>query len=533
MTFYLLISALVIILCLFCNKLSNKIGLPALLIFIGIGVLFGSDGIFKIYFDDYNFAETVCSVALIFIMFFGGFCTNWNIAKPVINKAVSLSTLGVILTAFLVALFSTYVFKFDFLTGLLIGSLLSSTDAASVFSILRLHKLNLKNGLASILEIESGSNDPFAFIMTMLTLTLMGVGSHGSIITFIFKEVIFGLIIGVLIGLAGIYILSKVDLKGDGLDTIFVFALALSAYALPVTIGGNGYLSVYISGLMLGNSNIKNKISLVHFFNGITGLAQMIIFFILGLLSFPGQLPEIFLTALLIMLFLTFIARPIVVFIILKPFKVNIKQILFISFSGLRGAASIVFAIIVIASGAKLSIDIYHIVFLVAIFSILFQGTLLPYVAKKLDVVDNEEDVFKTFTDYNEVTDMELVQIKVTRDTDFLNKKLCDLSLPKKMLIVMIKRGEDSIVPNGNTMLREGDIIIFNAKLYNDDDNIKLKEVKAEDRPDWINKSISEITFKNKRRLIVMIKRGEKTVIPRGNTKIRKDDILVLSGFDE
>lgn len=531
MNLYVLMVSVVIVICLFFSKLSNKFGIPTLLVFIGVGILFGEDGIFKVYFNNYDIAEDICTIALLFIMFYGGFCTNWKIARPVIGPAIIMSTIGTVLTALIMGLFCFYVLKVNMLTGLLIGSILSSTDAASVFSILRLHKLNLKGGLASLLEIESGSNDPFAYILIMLTLSLMGV-VKSSVPLLLFKQLGSGICFGLIIGLIGVYILKKINFRKDELDSVFVFAIALISYALPVYIGGNGYLSVYICGLILGNSEIKNKTSLVPFFSGITNLAQIIIFFLLGLLSSIHKIPDIFAFSVFISLFLTFVARPVVSYILLKPFKMDLKKIFFVSAAGLRGAASIVFAIIVIAYDVNINMDIYHIVFLTAIFSILIQGTFLPFFARKLNIVDSNEDVFKTFNDYKEDNDLQLVQIKVTKDTGFINKRLCDVRLASKILIVMIKRGNKFITPNGDTIIKEGDILIFNARLYKEEDGVKLKEVNAFEHKEWIDKSVSDIVFKNKRRLIVMIKRGENMIIPKGDTIIEKNDVLILSGFE-
>lgn len=246
----LLLCAVILILCLAGNRLSQKFGVPALLLFMGLGMLFGSDGLFKIPFDNYQFAEQICSIALIFIMFYGGFGTNWNAAKPVAVRAVLLSSAGVILTAALTGLFCYFILRFAFLESMLIGAVISSTDAASVFSILRSKKLNLKEHTASLLEIESGSNDPFSYMLTVIILTLMqGSSSTGSIAYLIFSQVVYGAIFGVVIAIAAIWILRRLSFSQSGMDTIFVLAVALLSYAIPSALGGNGYLSAYITGI--------------------------------------------------------------------------------------------------------------------------------------------------------------------------------------------------------------------------------------------------------------------------------------------
>lgn len=279
MPVYLLIASVVIIACVVLNRVSSKLGIPMLLAFIVLGMVFGSDGLVKIPFDNYIVAEDVCSVALIFIMFYGGFGTKWSQAKPVVGKAVLLSTVGVILTALLTGTFCYFVLHMALLESFLVGSVISSTDAASVFYILRSKKLNLKYNTASLLEVESGSNDPCSYMLTAILLTFMSAKADaGKVLYLIFSQLVYGVIFGLIIAAAALWVLKKFPFHTDGFDTAFVLAAALFAYALPSAVNGNGYLSVYIVGIILGNSNIKNKITLVHFFDGITTLMQVLIF---------------------------------------------------------------------------------------------------------------------------------------------------------------------------------------------------------------------------------------------------------------
>ena len=282
----LLLCAVVLIACILAGRLSQKAGVPALLLFMALGMLFGSDGLLRIPFDDFTVAEQTCSVALIFIMFYGGFGTRWEAARPAAVRAVALSTLGVAATALLTGLFCHFVLGFQPLVSFLIGAVISSTDAASVFSILRSKKLSLRYHTASLLELESGSNDPVSYMLTMIALSLMGVGENGNLAGMIFAQVAFGIVLGVAVAGLAILVLRWLPLA-DGLDSIFVLAAALLSYALPAAVGGNGYLGAYLAGILLGNAKIPHKVSLVHFFDGLTGLAQIMIFFLLGLLSYP------------------------------------------------------------------------------------------------------------------------------------------------------------------------------------------------------------------------------------------------------
>ena len=310
MNFYILLFSVVIILCVICNRISNKLGVPVLLIFIALGMFFGSDGVIKIPFDNFVLAENVCTAALIFIMFYGGFGTKWKAAKPVAAKAVLMSTAGVVMTAFLVGLFCHFVIGINFQESLLLGALVGSTDAASVFSILRSKRLNLKYHTASLLEVESGSNDPCAYMLTMIMLSIIGGDSMTvpHLIYLVFAQIVYGAATGVIAAVVTGFIMKKVSFATQGFDTIFVFAMVLLAYAVPSEIGGNGYLSVYIFGIILGNMELIHKKPMVNFFDGLTGLMQMLLFFLLGLLSFPSVLPQVLLPAVAIALFLTLVA---------------------------------------------------------------------------------------------------------------------------------------------------------------------------------------------------------------------------------
>lgn len=529
MTSYILLVAAVILLCLSLNKMSNKLGIPMLLAYILLGMMFGTDGILKIPFDNFTIAEQICTVSLIFIMFYGGFGTNWKQAKPVAGKAVLLSTVGVILTAVTTGAFCHFILRMDFWESMLIGSVISSTDAASVFSILRSKRLNLKNNTASMLEVESGSNDPCSYMLTVIILTIMsGELSGSSLVVMIFSQIIFGILVGVVVALAAAFILKKVNFATDGFDTIFVFSMALVSYAGASMINGNGYLAAYIAGIILGNTPLHHKKSLVHFFDGITGLMQMLIFFLLGLLAYPSQLPRILPIALAIAVFLTFVARPVSVFAILMPFRCPVKQQLLVSWAGLRGAASIVFAIMATVSPAYTKNDLFHIVIFIVLFSISIQGTLLGLVAKKLDMIDENGNVMKTFSDYSDEMPVEFVKISIKAGHPWENRKIKDLTSLPDLLLVLILRGEERIIPNGNTVVLAGDKIVLSALSPEENLGICLTEIPIEKDSKWIGKPLSRIKL-GEEKLVLVLKRNEKVVIPNGNTVIRENDVLVIS----
>ena len=321
MTTILWLTAVVILGCVLFQRLSGKVGVPALLFFILLGMFFGTDGVVKIPFDNFELAQNVCSVALLFIMFYGGFGTNVRSARPVAAQAVLLSSVGTALTAGLVGVFCHFVLGVALWESFLIGAVISSTDAASVFSVLRSRHLNLKYHTASLLEVESGSNDPFSYMLTTIVLSVMhGGSSGGQFAAMLAAQIGYGVLFGVVLALAARWALGRFRFSA-GFDAVFAVAVALLSYVLPEMLGGNGYLSVYLTGMILGNSRIPNKSGLVHFFDAATALMQMVLFFLLGLLAFPSQLPRIAPRALLIALFLTFVARPAVVALLLTPFR--------------------------------------------------------------------------------------------------------------------------------------------------------------------------------------------------------------------
>ena len=528
---FLLFVSVVIILCIISSRISNKFGVPTLLIFIALGMLFGSEGIFKVQFEDYKLAEQICSFALMLIIFCGGFSTNWKVAKPVIPQAVWLSTLGVFLTAVLTAAFCHLVLGMELLKGCLIGAVISSTDAASVFSILRSKNLNLKYGSASLLEIESGSNDPMSYMLTVIVLMVMAGSALDSVPYMLFAQVAYGLVCGIVIALGSRYFLKRFKFTIDGFDKLFVLAIAVFTYAFPNILGGNGYLAAYVAGLILGNSNIKNKVGLVQFFDGITGLSQIIIFFLLGLLCFPSQVLNFMLPSIAIVLFLTFVARPVSVFAIMTPYRAPFKQQLLVSWTGLRGAASIVFAILATVSDFYGNTDVFQIVFCIALFSVAFQGSLLPYFSRKLDMIDTEGSVLKTFNDYQDETEMQLIKTYIPEGHSWVGSTLSEIDTLGDTLVVMVKRGNETIIPKGNTHIKAGDTVVLSGEAYREDEDIKLNEILIDENNEWVNRDIKSLNL-SKDTLIIIVKKQDGTfVVPNGDTLIEQGDVIVLSGL--
>ena len=457
----MIISSLVLLISITSSKVLYKFGVPILLIFIALGMLFGSDGIVGIQFSDYELTQELSSIALVIIMFFGGFGTNWSMAKPSAVQSILMSTVGVIITATLTGLFSHIVLKTTLLEGLLIGAVVASTDAASVFAILRSQKLNLKGSLAPLLEVESGSNDPIAYMATLSILLLMDNKGISTLFPIVIKQIVFGLLVGTLLARFTILVIKKLKFEIKGFYPIFILAIAILSYSLSEILGGNGYLSVYMSGIIIGNSSqLPYKKSLFQFFDCISWIMQIVLFFMLGLLSFPSKLIDIVGISVSISIFMIIVARPVSTFITLHPFKYSLKEKLFISWVGLRGAASIVFAIYATTYGVNMKYDIFHIVFFVALFSVSLQGSLLPKVAQKLDLVDNNTLVLKTFNDYAGDIDRQLIEVSITSDSKWVNKSIADADISEDVLIVMIKRGGKTILPKGTTIIEDKDVLV-------------------------------------------------------------------------
>lgn len=533
MTAALLITTLVLFSCIVGSRLSHKIGIPALFIFMVLGMLFGSDGFLKIPFDNYAFAQDICSVALIFIMFYGGFGTRWSEAKPVAVPALALSSLGVLLTAAVTGLFCVYACGMEFWEGMLVGCVLSSTDAASVFSILRSKKLSLKDHTASLLELESGSNDPFAYMLMVLVLSIKGgKASAGALGLEVLAQVGFGLAVGAIVAVVAVYVLRHMAFSAMGLHTIYVFTVALFAYAAAAQLGGNGYLSVYVAGIIMGNSRLPHQKVLVGFFDAFTGLMQMLLFFLLGLLAFPSRMVPVLLPSLAIAVFLTVVARPLAVGLILLPLRRSFPQFLLVSWAGLRGAASIVFAIMALVNGDSTQSDIVHIVFCVVLFSIVLQGALLPWLAKKLRMIDTTGNVLRTFTDYAEESDMQFFNLLLEEGHPWINQPVRELKLPPDTILILLRRGNEVIAPRGDTVLLPGDRLVMGALSYADADPVELREIELTTGHKWCRRTIGEIA-PPANTLIVLVRRGRETLVPSGALRLEHGDTVVLYSLDD
>lgn len=504
-------------------KFSNKSGIPSLLLFIFFGMSFN---LFGYDFNNFEFIESLSSIALVVIMFYGGFGTRWSMAKPVFKEASVLSFFGVIITALLTGLFIHYVLGFSLLEGMLIGSIVGSTDYASVSNVLRSKNLNLKYNTAPLLEVESGSNDPTAFTLTFVFISLLK-GEKINVGFFLLKQVLIGLLIGLIFSYITYKIIEKLDFNDDGLLTIFIIAIVTFTFSFTNLISGNGYLAIYVLGICIGNQFYKGKREVIFFFDGLTNIMEIGLFFLLGLLSNPKMIVENLLTSFFVAIFLMVIARPIAVYIFMKLFKKPLNQIAVVSFAGLRGAAAIAFAIMAINQGLALESDVFHIVFGVCLISSLVQGFLLPAFSKKMDMIDPNDTVLNTFNYYMDKTPIGFIKFKVEKSTNLINKKVKDLNLSFNVIVAKIIRDNKTIIPKGDTSFEENDIIIIGGESYFGDSNHDLKEFTVGPFHSWKGKKIKELDI-SKDILIVMLQDSEGNVVaPNGETLIKGGEKII------
>ena len=524
---YLIIGT-IFILALFAIRLSNKRGIPALLLFIVLGMAFGAIGF---NFEDFEFSYNFATIALMVIMFYGGFGTNWNMAKPVAKEAIVLSSLGVVATALITGLFLHYVLGFDLLEAMLIGSIVGSTDFASVSNILRSKKLNLKYNSASLLELESGSNDPAAFTMTMVFLSVIA-GSKVSIPILVLTQIIIGFAVGFIFAYGVEKLIKNFPFEADGLYAVFMVSVMLITYSTTDLIGGNGYLALYVLGIYLGNKEFKGKRDIVFFFDGFTEIIQIGLFFILGLLSDFSKFIHVFPIALAVFLFMAIIARPVAVYGLMLPFRLKGNQLKMISLAGIRGAAAIAFAIMAVNSEATFSVDIYHIVFGICALSALVQGSLMPSAARRWNMLDPNDSVLKTFNYYQSKAELGFLETRIHPNSSLIGKQVKDLNLVFDFIVAKIERNGKTIVPRGHVTIEENDLIILAGELHFDETGQDLIEFTIPKGHKWENKYIRELELEHDR-LIVMVQRNDSDiVVPSGDILLLEDDKIVILNME-
>lgn len=445
---------------------TTKYGIPILLLFLVVGMLAGSDGIGGINFSDPLITKFIGAIALSFILFSGGLETRWGDIKPVLWQGVLLSSIGVIVTAFIVGIFVSLVTSLSLLEGLLLGSIVSSTDAAAVFSILRSRSIALKGNLRSLLEFESGSNDPMAYFLTIVFTYLLSNqdATYMSLIPMFFQQMILGGIMGYLMGIIMHWVINWIKMEFDGLYSVLLITMMLFTFSFTGFIGGNGFLAVYISACILGSRNFIHKKSLIKHFDGQAWLMQGIMFITLGLLVFPKQLVPHIGVGLLISFILIIIARPVSVFISLFFFKITNRKKLFISWVGVRGAVPIILATYPLTAGVARANVIFDLVFFISITSVLLQGTTIPIIARWLKLILPVE-IKKISTSDKDLIQRDrtiMVQLTINSTCQHLGKSLVDFGI-SGITITSIERNGKFIQPEGHTKIQTGDQLLVMA----------------------------------------------------------------------
>lgn len=466
---YILFGASVLLLLsIIASKVASKLRVPALIIFILVGMFAGSEGPGGIAFDNPWAAQLLGTIALAFIIFSGGLHSSWKSVRPVLWTGISLSSVGVFLTAVLVGAFVYYLFDFSLLTALLLGAIVSSTDAAAVFSVMSSSGTRLKGRLKDLLEFESASNDPMAVILTIGFIHLISNpdDSIWSLVYLLFQQMSLGIIIGFLMGKTIVLEVNKLRLDYEGLYPVLTLSLVIFTYGVTASLGGSGFLAVYIAGLIMGGSDFINKQSLTRFHDGLAWLMQITMFLILGLLVFPSQLKPVMLMGLIISIFLIFIARPIGVFVSLSLGKISLKEKSFISWVGLRGAVPIILATFPLLADVQNADILFNVVFFIVITSVLIQGTTIPVVAKWLGVEspDRERKTGHVEFEFDYGENSRKAELVIPDNSDAVGKQIIELRLPESAIIMLIKRENSSIVPRGGTILGAGDKLLLLAE---------------------------------------------------------------------
>ena len=469
--YYIFAGSVLLFIGILMSKTGYRTGMPILLVFMFVGMFFGCDGV-GIEFHEVNHAQTLGIFALNIILFSGGMETRLKDIRPVLQQGILLSTAGVLLTTLFTGLFIFWIsdnspleLEMSLVTSLLLAATMSSTDSASVFNVLRTQKIGLKYNLRSLLELESGSNDPMAYMLTVTLIQLLtahSTGITGTLTLFVLQFVIGGLG-GFLLGKLSVWILGRIKLENPSLYPILLLSIVFIIYTVTNVCQGNGYLAVYIAGILVGNASIPNRKETRTFMDGITWLFQIMMFIVLGLLVKPHEMLNMFLVALLISGFMILIARPLSVFLCLSPFRrMNIRSKLFISWVGLRGAAPIIFATYPVVADIPGSGQLFNIVFFVTILSLMTQGVTIPRVARwlRLDQPLIQEE--KNFgVEIPAEINTELGEFLLTADMLKEHNRLKDMKLPQGALVILVKREDEYLIPNGQMELLIDDRVLI------------------------------------------------------------------------
>ncbi len=468
----LLIGSVLIFSSIIISKTGYRFGIPTLLLFLLVGMIFGSDGL-GLQFNSARDAQFIGMIALSIILFSGGMDTKFQDIKPVLKPGIVLSTVGVLLTTVLTGVFIYFLsglthtnIELTMMASLLLAATMSSTDSASVFSLLRSQRMNLKENLRPMLELESGSNDPMAYMLTIVLIQIISSGSELSLAV-VGRDFLVQFLIGGSVGYAfgrfAVWLVNRINLSNSSLYPILLLSIVFATFTITDLLKGNGYLAVYIAGVIVGNVRLVYRKEINTFMNGLTWLFQIIMFLSLGLLVNPHEMLDIAAVALLIGLFMIVIARPVSVFACLLPFRnISNKARLFVSWVGLRGAVPIIFATYPVIAGIEGSQQLFNIVFFITLLSLVVQGMSISSFARWLHLDLPEEKEGNEFgVELPDEIDTKLEDMTLTTEMLAGGNRLKDMNIPKGSLVMLVKRGNEFIIPNGQVELHAGDKLLF------------------------------------------------------------------------
>ena len=465
MDYKILTCGILLLISLLSIRVTKKVQVPLLILFLFIGIAAGSEGIGGIYFDDAKITQDIGNVALLFILFAGALETKKSDATMALYPSGILATAGVFFTAMLAALIAYVLTSLNLKESLLFGAIVSSTDAAAVISMLG--GSNLKKKICTVIEIESGSNDPMAYALILFILSMFGAGEKTSIfwgIIFLFRQIIFGALMGIIFGKISLPLGKILKIEREEFLTIHLIAMLFICFAGTNIIGGNGFLAIYLMGILIGNEHFDFRMNCIKNMRVASWLMQITMFIILGLLVFPSQLKAVVIRGSILAIMITIVARIAVVFALMSPFKYTKKEKFFMSWAGLKGAVPIIFSTNAITAGIENSQVIFNMVFYMVVFSVMIQGMTLKPLAKYLGLLDPVSEADADTIDLEELEELSLKKLYLDRKSEYINKEIRELNLPKSMHIISIRRGDEDITPRGDVILKAGDKILFSMK---------------------------------------------------------------------
>jgi potassium/hydrogen antiporter len=439
--------------------LADRVRVPALLLFLGLGMLAGSEGIGGIHFENYDLARTLGTIALVLILFEGGLTSGWSEIRPVLGSAASLATVGTLATALLAGVAAKVLFGVSWLEGMIIGSAIAATDSAAIFAVLR--NSTLEKRLARSLEGESGMNDPVALLLVIGFIEWIQQPSYGAadMVGLIALKIAVGIVVGLILGRVAVWILGRIELPSDGIYPVATIAAAALAYGISEVAQGSGLLAVYLTALALGGARIPAKRSVVSFHEGLGWVSQIGLFILLGLLVFPGDLGNVALKGIALSAALIFVARPLATFLATTFSPLNVREKLMLGWAGLRGATPIWLATFPVVAGVRSGKEEFAIVFFVVVTSTLVQGASFEPLAKRLRLTTDEPALPQRLFESGRIREMggDIVAFRLPPGAAAAGHRVRDLELPREALVNVIVRDGHAIPPRGSTELREGD----------------------------------------------------------------------------